>query len=53
MYRLDRTAFHKGKAETESLRQAQYWHKKTPQERLQATYYLICQIYGYKDGVMP
>ncbi|MEM8526862.1 MAG: hypothetical protein AAGG68_19635 [Bacteroidota bacterium] len=53
MYKLDRTAFYMGKAKEESVRQAFYWHDKTPQERLKVLYYLLCEVYGFEDGRIP
>jgi hypothetical protein len=45
MFRLDRTAFTKGKADN-MPNNVDYWMKKSPRERLAAAWYLICCAYG-------
>ena len=44
MFKLDRTSFTKGKAES-MPNNVEYWQHKTPQERLAAAWYLICCAY--------
>ncbi|MEO8759917.1 MAG: hypothetical protein ABI388_02550 [Bacteroidia bacterium] len=41
MFKLDRTSFSKGKAESMS-NNVDYWQNKLPQERLAAAWYLVC-----------
>jgi len=43
-YKLDRKAF-KIQTFEEADKTAEYWRSKTPQERFEAAYYLICQAY--------
>ena len=45
MYRLDKTAFSAGKQENQS-NNVDYWMKKTPLERLEASWSLNCCSYG-------
>ncbi len=44
-YRLDRTAF-KIQTFEEASNQREYWLSKTPKERLEAAWYLICAAYN-------
>ncbi|MFC2126061.1 hypothetical protein ACFLU5_14760 [Bacteroidota bacterium] len=44
-YRLDKTAF-KHHSLQEADHSLEYWHSKTHDERLQASWYLICTSYG-------
>ena len=41
MFKLDRTVFEKGKADSMS-NNVDYWQNKSPQERLSAAWYLVC-----------
>jgi len=43
MFRLDRTRFHKGKLETVSQWQSDYWKSRPVEERFAAAWYL-CSI---------
>jgi len=45
MYRLDRTAF-KIQTFAEADNTKDYWLKKTPEERLRASWFLTCAAYG-------
>ncbi len=45
MYKLDRTAF-KIQSFEESNLNREYWIKKSPQERFDAAWYLICVAYN-------
>jgi hypothetical protein len=44
-YKLDRKAF-KIQTFEEADKTTEYWRSKTPQERFEAAYYLICQAYN-------
>ncbi len=45
-FRLDRTAFRAHTFE-EADNQLKFWLSKTPTERIQAAYYMICKSYGF------
>ncbi|MFC2126692.1 hypothetical protein ACFLU5_18045 [Bacteroidota bacterium] len=44
-YRLDKTAF-KRQSLLEADNNLDYWRSKSPEERLQAAWYLTCSAYG-------
>ena len=53
MYKLDRTAFSKGKSMQHSFHQADYWWNKSFEERLSAVLFLIAQVYQFPNEEFP
>ena len=52
MFKLDKTSFRKGKI-SEQDNFVDYWMNKTPLERLEASWFLICNVHGIDINNQP
>lgn len=52
MYKFDRNISEAFQAKNH-LNDLHYWKEKSPQERLQAAYYLNASVYGFDEGQEP